>query len=65
MFANFFRDVSTEKGIKPDYIFLVVTFVVSYCFNRVVFTFLLVARLVQLSAWKGADSLNISSLELN
>ena len=37
IFADFWGYISTEMGVKPDYISFVVTFVVNFCVDRVVF----------------------------
>ena len=34
-FADFCGYISTERGVKPDYISFEVTFVVSFCVSRV------------------------------
>ena len=46
MFSEVCGYISTERGLKPDYISFVVTFVVSFCLNRVFLKFLLVTRQV-------------------
>ena len=53
VFAGSCQYIFTERGVKPDCIYFMVTFVESFCVNRVVLQFLFVVRLVQfiLTEW--------------